>query len=196
MRKRFTEILKYLFFLGLGVGLIWFSLRGLSPTEIAEMKASFAETRLIYLLPVLICLLISHYSRAERWCLIIEPMGYKPRLNNTYLIVLIGYFFNLLVPRLGEVMKCTLLSRYEKIPADKLIGTIVAERAIDVISLIVVILIMITTQFNRLGQSTSRHLRAWEVKRRYLRYHYCFCCLQGYFSCLGGSLKNMDILSL
>ncbi|MCU0375563.1 MAG: flippase-like domain-containing protein [Chitinophagaceae bacterium] len=159
MRKKLGSVLQYLFFLGLGLGLIWYSLHGLSPVEVAEMKASFSETRLVYLLPVLICLLISHYSRAERWRLMMEPLNYRPGLANTYLMVLIGYFFNLLVPRLGEVMKCTLLSRYEKIPSDKLIGTIVAERAIDVISLLVVILIMVSTQFNLLGQSTLQTLR-------------------------------------
>lgn len=169
MRKKLGSVLQYLFFLGLGIGLIWYSLRGLSPAEVAEMKASFAETRLIYLVPVLLCLLISHYSRAVRWRLMMEPLGYTPRLSNTYLMVLIGYFFNLLVPRLGEVMKCTLLSRYEKIPADKLIGTIVAERAIDVISLLVVILIMVTTQFNLLGQSTLEALRGMGGKEAFVK---------------------------
>lgn len=190
MRKKVTSVLKYLFFLGLGLGLIWYSLRGLSPAETAEMKASFAETRLVYLLPVLICLLISHYSRAERWRLMMEPMGYKPRLSNTYLMVLIGYFFNLLVPRLGEVMKCTLLSRYEKIPADKLIGTIVAERAIDVISLLVVILIMVTTQFNLLGQSTLEALRGMGGKEAVIKILMLLLLLAGIFFLFRWFLKK------
>ena len=64
-----------------------------------------------------------------------QPMGYTPTIKNTFSAVMIGYLANLAVPRLGEVLKCTILARYEKVPAEKLVGTIVAERAFDVISL-------------------------------------------------------------
>jgi uncharacterized membrane protein YbhN (UPF0104 family) len=62
--------------------------------------------------------------------------------------VLIGYLANLAVPRLGEVLKCTLLSKYEKVPAEKIVGTIVAERAFDVLSLGIVFVLALTLQFN------------------------------------------------
>jgi uncharacterized membrane protein YbhN (UPF0104 family) len=77
-----------------------------------------------------------------------EPLGYKPSITNTFLAVLIGYLANLAVPRLGEVLKCTLLSKYEKVPAEKIVGTIVAERAFDVISLGIVFLLALTLQFS------------------------------------------------
>ena len=67
---------------------------------------------------------------------------------NTFLAVLIGYLANLAIPRLGEVLKCTLLAKYEKVPAEKIVGTIVAERAFDVMSLGVVFLLALTLQFN------------------------------------------------
>jgi hypothetical protein len=70
-----------------------------------------------------------------------EPLGYKPRISNTFLAVLIGYMANLAFPRLGEVLKCTVLARYEKVPANKLVGTIVAERVFDVICLVIVMFI-------------------------------------------------------
>jgi uncharacterized protein (TIRG00374 family) len=90
----------------------------------------------------------SHFLRALRWRLIMEPLGYKPSIINTFLAVLIGYLANLAVPRLGEVLKCTLLSKYEKVPAEKIVGTIVAERAFDVLSLGIVFLLALTLQFN------------------------------------------------
>lgn len=77
-----------------------------------------------------------------------EPLGYSPSVANTFLAVLIGYLANLAVPRLGEVLKCTLLSKYEKVPAEKIVGTIVAERAFDVLSLGIVFLLALTLQFN------------------------------------------------
>jgi uncharacterized protein (TIRG00374 family) len=77
-----------------------------------------------------------------------EPLGYNPSITNTFLAVLIGYLANLAVPRLGEVLKCTLLSKYEKVPAEKIVGTIVAERAFDVISLGIVFLLALTLQYS------------------------------------------------
>jgi uncharacterized membrane protein YbhN (UPF0104 family) len=77
-----------------------------------------------------------------------EPLGYKPSIMNTYLAVLIGYLANLAVPRLGEVLKCSIIAKYEKVPADKIVGTIVAERAFDVLSLGIVFLLALLFQFN------------------------------------------------
>jgi uncharacterized membrane protein YbhN (UPF0104 family) len=91
---------------------------------------------------------LSHFLRALRWRLIMEPLGYRPSIANTYLAVLIGYLANLAIPRLGEVLKCTLLAKYEKVPAEKIVGTIVAERAFDVISLGIVFLLALGLQFN------------------------------------------------
>jgi uncharacterized protein (TIRG00374 family) len=86
-----------------------------------------------------------------RWKMLMLPMGYNPSLINTFFAVMIGYLANLAVPRLGEVLKCTLLSKYEKVPADKLVGTIVAERAFDVVSLLIVFLIAFAVQFEEIG---------------------------------------------
>ena len=90
-----------------------------------------------------------------------EPLDYKPSLLNTFLAVMIGYWANLAVPRLGEVLKCTVLARYEKIPANKLVGTIVAERAVDVVSLLGVLLITILIQYDIIGDFTAEKFNAF-----------------------------------
>lgn len=76
-----------------------------------------------------------------------QPLGYKPALANTFCAVMIGYLANLAVPRLGEVLKCTILAKYEKVPADKLVGTIVAERAFDLIFLCITFLLALLLQY-------------------------------------------------
>jgi glycosyltransferase 2 family protein len=155
MRKvNIKVIVQYTIFLGLGLGLVWYSGKDLSQEQIAQLKASLKQTRYLYILPVVGVMLLSHYSRSLRWIILMEPLGYKPGKVNTYLSVLIGYFFNLLMPRLGEVMKCTLLARYEKIAPDKLVGTIVAERAIDLLCLLAITAIMVLMQFDVIGQYT------------------------------------------
>lgn len=76
--------------------------------------------------------------RAFRWKLLMQSLGYNPSTANAFFAVLIGYMTNQAVPRLGEVVKCTMLARYEKIPVDKLIGTIILERIIDAITLLLI----------------------------------------------------------
>ncbi len=150
---------QYTVFLGLGIFLIWYSVKSLTAEEKQKLMQSFAEVDYLYILPVVFILMLSHLSRAYRWKMLMEPLGYHPRLANTFIAVLLGYLFNLLVPRLGEVMKCTLLARYEKIAPDKLIGTIVAERAFDVVCLLTAILIMLITQWNTVGKEFTGALQ-------------------------------------
>jgi glycosyltransferase 2 family protein len=151
MNKKLLSVLQYILFLGLSIFLVWWSLRKISDKDWVDIGNAFRNANYWLILPVMFCLLLSHYSRALRWRILMEPLGHKPRISNTYMAVLIGYMANLAVPRLGEVLKCTILARYEKVPADKLVGTIVAERAFDVLCLALVILITILTQADVIG---------------------------------------------
>lgn len=148
MTKKIFSILQYAFFLGLGIFLLWLTMR---KSDWNSIISDFSGANYIYLIPATLMLILSHIIRALRWQILIEPLGYKPSTLNTILAVFVGYWANLAVPRLGEVLKCTILGRYEKVPADKLIGTIVAERAIDVCSLGVILLITVFSQYDLIG---------------------------------------------
>ncbi|MES2773662.1 MAG: lysylphosphatidylglycerol synthase transmembrane domain-containing protein [Bacteroidota bacterium] len=147
MRKKLISGLQYLIFLGLGVFLIWWQLRGMT----AEGKEQFfnsLKNANYWLMPVIVVIaLLSHLARCLRWKILLEPMGYNPRISNMFCATMIGYLANSAVPRLGEVLKCTFLSRYEKLPVDKLFGTIVIERVFDLISFLIFILFTLTIQW-------------------------------------------------
>jgi glycosyltransferase 2 family protein len=159
MRKKWLGWLQYVVFLGLAFFLVWWSLGKVSDEGWKEINATLRNVNYLLVAPVVIALLVSHLSRAIRWKILMEPMGYQPNTINTFLAVLIGYLANLLVPRLGEVLKCTILARYEKIPADKLVGTIVAERAFDLICLMIVFFLTIVTQLDVIGNFASEMVR-------------------------------------
>ena len=142
------KFLKIAFFLLIGILLIWWSLHQIPPQEWEKFTTALKTTNFWIIIPVSLILGFSHLLRALRWKLIMEPLGYKPSVANTFLAVLIGYLANLAVPRLGEVLKCSIIAKYEKVPADKIIGTIVAERAFDVLSLGIVFLLALVLQFN------------------------------------------------
>ncbi len=148
MKKKVLNLIQYIFFLGLGIFLLWLTLR---ESDWNTIIADLSGAKYIYLVPAVLMLLVSHFIRALRWKILMEPLGYKPSTLNTFLAVMVGYWANLALPRLGEVLKCTILARYEKVPADKLVGTIVAERAIDVLSLIIIMLITIFSQYSIIG---------------------------------------------
>lgn len=133
---------------------MWLSVRNLNHENWVQIKGALARGRKWVILPVIIVLLISHYSRAIRWKLLMEPLGYKPSNFNVFAAVMIGYLVNAGVPRLGEVFKCTFLARYEKVKADKLIGTILVERAVDIICLLVVFILAIIFQ----GEIFSKYM--------------------------------------
>lgn len=151
MKKSFLTILQYLFFLSIGILFVWLSIKDIKHEHWLQIKDSIRRARHWLIIPVIIMLLASHYSRAIRWKILMEPLGFKPSTFNTFAAVMIGYLVNAGVPRLGEVVKCTLLSRYEKVRADKLVGTIVVERAVDVVCLLVVFLAAIFFQWHIVG---------------------------------------------
>ncbi|MEO6730282.1 MAG: lysylphosphatidylglycerol synthase transmembrane domain-containing protein [Ferruginibacter sp.] len=159
MKKSVLTILKYLFFLGLGVFLVWWSIHQMGEKNWEECKTALKSARYILFIPVFFILVASHISRAIRWKILMKPMGYNPRLGNTFFAVMVGYLANLAVPRLGEVLKCTILGKYEKVPADKLVGTILVERAIDVVSLFIVFIIALATQVNIIGGYAKETIR-------------------------------------
>ncbi|MES2372618.1 MAG: lysylphosphatidylglycerol synthase transmembrane domain-containing protein [Bacteroidota bacterium] len=148
MNKRLISILKYLFFLGLGIFLVWWSLHQIPDDEWDKFKEALAKAHYWLVIPVFLILSTSHLLRALRWKTLMEPMGYHPSLRNTFFAVMIGYLANLAVPRLGEVLKCTILAKYEKVPAEKIIGTIVAERVFDVLCLGLIFLLALILQFD------------------------------------------------
>ncbi len=103
------------------------------------IKEAFQRTNYWWILLSVALSLISHISRAIRWQMLFEPMGYRPRFGSAFGAILVMYLANLAFPRLGEVLRCTILGRYEKIPIEKSLGTMITERAIDVICLLGVV---------------------------------------------------------
>jgi len=146
MKRKLFTILQYCIFLGLGIFLAWWSLKDLDHEKRNQIKTALSHARYWLIIPVFAILIASHWVRAIRWKLLINSLGYRPRTDNAFFAVMVGYLTNMAVPRLGEVLKCTLLARYEKIPADKLIGTIILERIIDALSLLFIFAITLAVQ--------------------------------------------------
>ena len=97
---------------------------------------------------VLLAFIISNISRAVRWLILLRPLGYQPRMINAFLSIMIGYFANLGLPRMGEVARAGTLARYERIGLEKVMGTIVVDRIFDVISILLLTALALALEFD------------------------------------------------
>ena len=147
MNATLAKVLKFTGFLGLGVLILWVIWDKMCEADRQSTFEALRSAKYGWVGLSVLCGIFSHLSRAQRWRMLIRPLGYSPRYFVTFLTVMIGYVANLAFPRLGEVLKCTFLSRYEKIPADKLIGTMIVERLIDAISLLLAVALALITQY-------------------------------------------------
>ncbi|MCE3282792.1 MAG: dolichol-P-glucose synthetase [Chitinophagaceae bacterium] len=136
MKRIIILIVKYLLAFSIAIFLLWWSLSSLTEKDIADIREALKKANYWLMLPVFGVLLVSHIFRALRWRQLIRPMGYDPSVFYLTCGVLIGYIGNQLIPRAGEVLRCTAISKPTRVPPEKLIGTIVAERAFDICCLI------------------------------------------------------------
>lgn len=150
MKKFLVPFLKIVVPLVLGVFLIWMVYKDLTPEDIADIKSAFKEMNYFYIILSVLIGLISHMSRAWRWRYPLREMGYTPQFWNSYHTVMIGYFANMGIPRSGEIMRCGLMAKYEDIPFNKLVGTVIAERVADLIILISCIFFVFLLQLETL----------------------------------------------
>ena len=146
--KKVKAVFQYLFFLGLGFLLLWLSFYKLDLHLLwKEIKHADYE----WLLLALFFAILSHITRAARWNLMINSMGYKTRLSTTFFSVMVGYMANTALPRMGEFMRCGVLSKKEKIPFNALFGTVISERLIDMLVLLLIIFMVVLFQLDAVG---------------------------------------------
>jgi uncharacterized protein (TIRG00374 family) len=148
LKLKLIKILQFLVFLLIGMGLFWLIYKDQDVSRIASVLKNDVQYSWIWL--SLLLGLLSHVSRAMRWSLMIEPLGRKPRLLNVFLSVMVGYLMNLVVPRMGEISRCGVLSRYERVSFTRLVGTVVTERIIDILLLLLLTLLAVITQFGQI----------------------------------------------
>jgi uncharacterized protein (TIRG00374 family) len=135
------KFLKIIIPIVLGIFLVCYSYYSTSPEDRQKIYEAILNANLIWVSISILIGILSHFSRAIRWVYLLKPLGYKPKLLNSFLIILISYFANVLIIRSGEFLRATALNTYEDVPFEKGFGTIVTERIIDVIMLLLIITI-------------------------------------------------------
>ncbi|NOZ46301.1 MAG: flippase-like domain-containing protein [Chlorobi bacterium] len=155
MKNIFLKSLKYFFFLLIAILLLYYAFKGV---DLKKVKEAFTSANYFWVLLSIIAAFIAYVSRALRWKLLIEPMGFNPKTSNTYHALMVGYFANIAFPRLGELVRCGSLNKSEKIPVNKLFGTVLIERASDLIVLLFLLIFVFVIEINVFGAFLKEYI--------------------------------------
>jgi glycosyltransferase 2 family protein len=141
-RKLVIQTLKFLGFLAVGILLIWLVFR---KVDFKLLANNLKEANYYWLILSVFFSLVAFMLRARRWQLLIHPLDFNPSFWHTFHAMMIGYLANLALPRIGEITRCVTLGKKENIAVDKLIGTVIIERTIDLLSVLFFLVIIIIT---------------------------------------------------
>lgn len=166
MEKYIKNVLKFLLFFSVGGFILFLLYRNQAnayaeqclidniPSEdcnyLQKLFNDFRTVRWPWLLLVLLMYMASNLSRALRWMMMFRSLGYTIKLFNALGTIMFMYFANLGLPRLGEILRPVALSKYEKVGVEKVVGTIVAERALDFIMLLLVVGLALIIEYDTL----------------------------------------------
>lgn len=148
MKKTFRILLNFVVFPAIGILLLYLAFKNV---DIQKLWNDIKDANFYWIGLSLVFALLGFISRAMRWILLIEPLGYKPSTKNTILAVFLAYFANIAMPRLGEITRCGSLNKTDNVPIDKLFGTVITERVIDFLCLLVLIAFVLIVKFKQVG---------------------------------------------
>ncbi|WP_062053921.1 lysylphosphatidylglycerol synthase transmembrane domain-containing protein [Aquimarina longa] len=139
MKPKLIKLLKIILPLALGVFLIWYSIASATPEERQKTLQYITQANPKWIIVSLFMGIISHLSRAYRWKFLLEPLGHSIKISTSFMAIMVGYLANLGIPRSGEILRGGTISTYERVPFKKAFGTIISERVIDLLMLLLVI---------------------------------------------------------
>lgn len=148
-KSKTGSIVQFVVLLSIGILLIWLSVKQVAPQKDQIIEA-FQNANYFWVGIAMLISFFSHFLRAYRWNYLLQPLGHKVNLANATAHVLVGYFANYGIPRMGEITRCTLASRYDKVPFETAFGTVITERIIDFILLLVIFFLTLLFQFKQL----------------------------------------------
>jgi uncharacterized protein (TIRG00374 family) len=149
MKLNFGAIVKFILSLGIGLGLVYYLQTNISSEQRLQIIHGIKNIQPWLLILSILLAGLACIIRAYRWKMLLEPLGYQPRNSTLISSIFIMYLGNLIFPRLGEVLRCSVLMREENIPMDKGIGTMITERLIDILGLGLYVILAIIFEYDK-----------------------------------------------
>ena len=128
-KKIFKKVLQMVFPLLLGAFILVWVYRDFNFQRVGEVLTGGMDYGWILL--SLVFGVFANLFRGWRWKLALEPLGEYPKTSHCVYAIFISYASNLVIPRVGEVTRCGVLSKYDGVSFSQSLGTVVSERMID-----------------------------------------------------------------
>ncbi len=157
MNKNLKTAINTFFFLAVGGFLFYWAI---GKEDSSQFFSEIQNADLKWIGLSILCGILSHLARALRWNLLLKPMGYNAGVANSFHAVIIGYLVNMALPRVGEITRPAVLNKLDNIPFNKLVGTVVIERVIDLVITIVIAISIFFIQFNVIYDFTAELFRS------------------------------------
>ncbi len=188
MNQTLKNILQFLVFASVGAIILYFLYQSQSAkyledclsrgnaeadcSLLSKVAGDFRTANWWWLFTILFIYMLSNVFRSWRWQMLIRPLGHTPTFKNAFMAIMIGYFGNLGIPRLGEVMRAGFYSKYDNVPLEQTLGTIVSDRLVDILCLLVFLIVTLPFSIGPLGSYVSENLNLEEkmgsVNLRYI----------------------------
>lgn len=125
--------------IALGIFFVTYSFASATPEERSQIWHTITNANPLWVSISLGLGILSHWARAKRWKYVLMPLGCKPKILNSFFAIMFGYLSNLGIPRSGELLRGASLATYEDVSFQQSFGTIVSERIVDLIMLLLII---------------------------------------------------------
>lgn len=157
MNKRTKSIIQFTVLLGVGILLAWLSIKSVWG-ERDKIGNSFVTANYFWVGVSIVIAFFSHFLRAFRWNYLLKPLGYSVKPANAVGAVLIGYFANYGLPRMGELTRCTMVAKYDDVPFEVALGTVITERIVDMLLLLAIFVLTLFAQFAQLKDLAAEYI--------------------------------------
>ncbi len=155
--KNLKPIVQYLLVTAIGAYFLYFVFKD---TNWSDQFKKIKQSDFSWLALGMGIALVSHYLRGLRAIMFYEALGYTVSVKNSVLAVLVGYMMNYVIPRAGEVSRCAALNKTDDVPVDKSLGTVVTERAFDLLILLILLVAVFILQFDMMETYLTASLGA------------------------------------
>ena len=132
LSPKIKQLLQVALSLGVALWIFWFLYRDI---ELTQLQAQLASSNWFWILLSLAIAWLGFWIRGWRWALLVRNEADQAPVsaNRAYHALMVGYLVNLLIPRAGEVARCSVLTRNNGIPLGQAIGTVLVERSVDLL---------------------------------------------------------------
>lgn len=183
MNKKISQAIKYILSIAVAVVLLYFSFREVKWEDFIE---GLRTCRWEFIILSMVAGVAAFWFRGQRWRQLLLPIDPSTRRITTFNAVNIGYIANFVFPRIGEFVRCGVVTRRSsgKVASyDKVLGTVVLERGWDMLSMLILLAVLLAARWEKFGGFFMKEM--WEPLSARISFSLWWIVIPFVFICAG-----------